>query len=149
MSEIDEALAQARRAIEEMASIREEIEAELDAMVLERAQSEPEREDELEDFAARARAGDYGPDWKILQRRIDLDETTRDDIISGRDQSHEAKAVREMADRNVRYVVDLQNLDDESDESDENDEIFAAVRQQQQEILDQLERIRQMPQAPW
>jgi hypothetical protein len=149
MSEIDDALEHARRLLGQMAAIREEIEADLDEMVLERAQTEPEREEEAADFAAHARSGDYGPDWKVLQRRIDLGETSREDVVMGRDQSHEAQAVREMADRNVGYVVDLQNLDDESDAADENDEIFASVRRQQQEILAQLERIRQMPQAPW
>lgn len=149
MSEIDDALAQARRAIEQMAAIRDEIEADLDEMIREQATSEPDREQDDEDFAHRARSGELGPDWKVLQRRIDLGQTTRDDIVMGRDQSHEAQAVREMADRNVRHIVDLQNLDDESDVMEENDEIFMSVRRQQQEILEALERIQQKPPPVW
>lgn len=40
------------------------------------------------------RAGRAGHDWQVLQQRIDLRETTLDDIVGGLDPSDEAVAVR-------------------------------------------------------
>ncbi|AYF97748.1 hypothetical protein [Protaetiibacter intestinalis] len=40
------------------------------------------------------RSGSEGRDWQVLQQRIDMRETTLDDIVGGIDQSDEAVAVR-------------------------------------------------------
>lgn len=47
--------------------------------------------------AAANRAGERGPDWQTLQRRIDAGETTLADILGGRDDSPEALRVRAVA----------------------------------------------------
>jgi hypothetical protein len=41
------------------------------------------------------REGKLGPEWRILQQRIDLNQTTFHDIMTGMDRSREARAVRE------------------------------------------------------
>lgn len=63
--------------------------------------------EELEDRrAAAARRGELGPDWQVLQRRIDAGRTTPGAILSGQDSSPEARRVAEgMLDR-VSDIVD-------------------------------------------
>ncbi|GAA3591858.1 hypothetical protein GCM10022198_14740 [Klugiella xanthotipulae] len=44
--------------------------------------------------AQKRRAGDWGADWRTLQGRIDLNQTSAEDIYNGLDHSPEARAVR-------------------------------------------------------
>ncbi|MBS1906300.1 MAG: hypothetical protein JST33_06955 [Actinobacteria bacterium] len=62
-------------------------------------------EDADEAFAAAARKGVYGPEWQILQDRIDLGLTTRAAVLSGEDDSVQARAVREAGQRNSEALV--------------------------------------------
>jgi hypothetical protein len=61
------------------------------------ASREQDRQQRLKDgdvLATARRAGEHGRDWQVLQQRMDLGQTTLDDILSGVDLSEEAKAVR-------------------------------------------------------
>lgn len=51
-------------------------------------------DDILKDVEESRRSGKDGRDWQVLQQRIDMRETTLDDIVGGLDQSDEAVAVR-------------------------------------------------------
>lgn len=55
----------------------------------------------LQELAAKRRAGELGRDWQVLQQRIDMNQTTQDDILNGVDLSAEAKAVRLQIQRDV------------------------------------------------
>jgi hypothetical protein len=54
-----------------------------------------------DDMAGRARRGELGPEWQRLQQRIDLDQTTLDDVFSGRDDSADALAIAALSRRNA------------------------------------------------
>jgi hypothetical protein len=61
------------------------------------ASREQDKQQRLKDgdvLATARRAGEHGRDWQVLQQRMDLGQTTLDDILSGVDLSEEAKAVR-------------------------------------------------------
>lgn len=60
-----------------------------------------------ESFAARARSGELGREWAVLQGRIDLGETTLEAIMTGVDDSAEAQTVRERAHERVDDVADI------------------------------------------
>ena len=49
---------------------------------------------ETEAFARRARTGELGRDWMVLQGRIDLQLTSMEAIMDGSDDSSEAETVR-------------------------------------------------------
>jgi hypothetical protein len=63
--------------------------------------------------AEAARAGDLGPDWRTVQSRIDLGETTLEAVFTGTDTSSAAQALREMSRRNLE---ELREMWDEQDE---------------------------------
>lgn len=85
--DIEAGLAQMREAMGEIDAMTKEGEAQFAA---ERASLD----DAMEGLAEERRAGRAGHDWQVLQQRIDLRETTLDDIVGGLDQSDEAVAVR-------------------------------------------------------
>ena len=54
--------------------------------------------------AEAARNGELGPEWRIVQRRIDTGQTTFEDVFSGADTSSEAEKLRSMARRNLSQL---------------------------------------------
>jgi hypothetical protein len=62
--------------------------------------------DAAEAFAQRARAGDLGRNWQILQARIDLGETSVTAVMDGTDDSVEAQAVRENSRENLDRLLE-------------------------------------------
>lgn len=84
-----------------------EIQASIDAAIAanestlqrETARFEREQADDAgtrDAMAEERRSGRAGREWQVLQQRIDLGQTTFLDIVSGVDQSEEARAVREQ-----------------------------------------------------
>jgi hypothetical protein len=71
--------------------------------------------------AAAAREGRLGPEWQVVQRRIDAGETTVLDVFSGRDESPEARRLREMSSANLQALRDSmpEALAEEVEDSDE------------------------------
>lgn len=70
---------------------------------LERYRVEIEEEEQDEQAKAeerrieqQIRAGEFGPGIKALQQRMDLQQTTMADVLSGRDQDWSAEALREL-----------------------------------------------------
>lgn len=81
--------------------------ARIEALVAEaRAIDDDDEIDTDEEFARRARAGELGVDWQVLQGRIDLGETTRAAIFDGSDDSAAAQSVREAARGGVEQFAD-------------------------------------------
>ncbi|KQT74174.1 hypothetical protein [Microbacterium sp. Leaf436] len=79
--------------------------ARIEALVAEaRALDDDEELDAEEEFARRARAGELGIDWQVLQGRIDLGETSRTAIFDGTDDSVAALSVREAANEGVGLI---------------------------------------------
>ena len=99
--------------------------ARLEALLgtLEREARESERELAEGDRAraAAAREGRLGPEWQAVQRRIDAGETTVLDVFSGRDESPEARRLREMSSANLQALRDSmpEALAEEVADSDE------------------------------
>jgi hypothetical protein len=65
-------------------------------------------EDADEAFARRARSGELGRDWLVLQGRIDLGETSREAVLNGEDDSIEAVAVREESRARIATLADAE-----------------------------------------
>ena len=104
--DIEAGLAQMREAMAEIDRMTKEGEAEFAA---ERASLDEAMKDLEED----RRAGRAGRDWQVLQQRIDLRETTLDDIVGGLDLSDEAEAVRKemsaaLPDLRAKYLDALE-----------------------------------------
>lgn len=99
--------------------------ARLEALLgtLEREARESERELAESDRAraAAAREGRLGPEWQVVQRRIDAGTTTVLDVFSGRDESPEARRLREMSSANLQALRDSmpEALAEEVEDSDE------------------------------
>ena len=53
------------------------------------------------EHAKKARKGDLGPDWKVIQLRIDAGATTLDDVFSGADTTPPARRLRELSQKNL------------------------------------------------
>ena len=60
------------------------------------AAEKPGFDEAMKSLEEERRTGAAGRDWQILQQRIDLRETTLDDIVGGMDLSEEAEAVRQQ-----------------------------------------------------
>jgi hypothetical protein len=85
--EIHAALAEIRAATAKMRAQTEETRAERIA----RASSQSDAKKAVEQAR---RDGEHGKDWKVIQQKIDLGQTTLDDVLTGVDHSPEAAALR-------------------------------------------------------
>ena len=81
-----------------------------------KAKLDAQMADEREDLYDRRRKGECGADWRVLQQRIDMRQTTERDIISGVDKSKEARAVRAQMTRAMSRLSQQIEQDD-SDEA--------------------------------
>ena len=97
------------------------LEALLGALEREARESERELADSDRARAAAAREGRLGPEWQVVQRRIDAGETTVLDVFSGRDESPEARRLRQMSTANLQALRDSmpEALAEEVEDSDE------------------------------
>lgn len=85
---MDSPLDELNALLESLASMTDQIDKELQDL------DEDGPEDWQDEWAASARRGEYGDDWQIVQRRIDREETTLDDVLTGGDNSREAQNIR-------------------------------------------------------
>lgn len=97
------------------------LEALLGALEREARESGRELADSDRARAAAAREGRLGPEWQVVQRRIDAGETTVLDVFSGRDESPEARRLRQMSSANLQALRDSmpEALAEEVEDSDE------------------------------
>jgi len=98
-----------------------------------------EETDWREEWADSARHGDYGDDWKIVQRRIDREETTLDAVLLGEDQSPEARRIRETSEENLSSLED--SMDDE--EKDQLDSLRGELSDAALSIQERIEHLTQ------
>lgn len=88
-----------------------------------------------------------GAEWRTVQSRIDLGETSLEAIFRGEDQTSAAQALRKMTDQNLRALRESWNEVDE-DVADDDDrpspdaEFDAAVRQSHERYTEALAKIR-------
>lgn len=71
-----------------------------------------------EERAQRARTGALGPEWRIVQQRIDLNQTTLEDVFSGADETTAAEALRGTARKNLARVRELWEEQSDDDEAE-------------------------------
>lgn len=64
------------------------------------AEAPRDREDE-EKLAAAARRGERGPAWQRIQQRIDLGQTSLDDVFRGEDTSADARSLQDQSRRTL------------------------------------------------
>lgn len=106
--------------------------ARLEALIgtLEREARDAQRElDESERVrGAAAREGRMGPEWQAVQRRIDAGETTLLDVFSGRDETPEARRLREMSATNLQALRESMP-DTLAAEVEDSDEAFDRMRE--------------------
>ena len=113
------------------------MQAEIDEALVVSAAEDARREAE---FAAHARVGKLGTEWQRVQQRIDLGETTLDDVMSGVDDSPSARALRERAESTLEVVHDELELDEEP----ENVDTLAEMNEMQRDLAKRLEELRMM-----
>lgn len=61
----------------------------------------PQRAEQQEKQAAAARSGSLGVEWQKVQQRIDMNQTTLQDVFNGTDESAEATALRAKSQHNL------------------------------------------------
>jgi hypothetical protein len=136
--EIQALLAEIRAATESARAATAEIESERLAMARQREDEERRRE-------TAARRGDLGPDWRVLQQRIDARRTTMAAIMTGEDESPEARRVIGAAmERMARLRGEIDRAAQDGDPADSTS-VTAAFRRTQaaaDEIRASLERLR-------
>lgn len=104
--------------------LRKEIEAEREANA--------ELKEKL--IAAR-RSGELGPEWRVLQQRIDIFQTTEEDIYNGIDLSPEARFVRKTM---GEYYGRAQQEMQEGEGSEELLESNARLAREREKLVDTL-----------
>ena len=103
-AELHEALAEMQQATD---ALRAESAALLAGIEVERAQLRAAREQAPEEYAEQAREGGAGRARQELQRRIDGEETTWREVLSGEDPHWSAVEVRTEIAGDARAEVDL------------------------------------------
>ncbi len=98
------------------------------------AESERERAAEQDERANAARKGRLGPDWRAVQLRVDRGETTLAAVFGGTDPTPEAQRLRGRAQDNLSRLAEAQPPP----------ELSAELRAQ----AAQWERVRRGPAAP-
>lgn len=99
--------------------------------------------------AKQARRGELGPQWQRLQARIDLDETSIADIVSGLDDSPEAAAIRQKASERASELYAEQVADLESDEPNEMQSELTAVRAEVERLRESMAKAAELGNRPY
>ena len=145
----EEASREVEAILAELLELRHEIDTERDELV-DQFVSDPstDHRGDYEEMSDRARAGELGPEWQRIQRRVDLDETSLEAVFSGDDTSSDAEFVRGVAEEKADRLLELQVEPEAERDLELNMSTFAAVRAEQAEILRMLEEIRDLPLPP-
>lgn len=111
--ELDEVIHRAQAALRrqesEIADVLKGVERAKSLTARARVEIERERTQDAADRRseeARARTGELGPERRALQRRLDADQTSWAEVLSGRDEHETAVAYREAVGISARKVVD-------------------------------------------
>lgn len=133
----------------ELLELRHEIDAEREELV-DQFVADPttDHRRDYDEMSDRARAGELGPEWQKLQRRVDLDETSLDRVFSGEDTSSEAEFVRSVADEKAGRLLEMQVEPEAEEDLRLNMSTFAGVREQQAEIARMLAELKDLPLPP-
>jgi hypothetical protein len=91
-------------------------------------------------FAADARVGKLGVEWQRVQQRIDLGETTVDDVMSGADDSPAARALRERAQTQLSGLHEELVIEEEDPTA--LDDPLTQMNQLQSDLVARLEELR-------
>jgi hypothetical protein len=129
---------QIREATDAAVAAGAEVEAERQALARTREAEDQRR-------AEAARAGELGPDWRVLQRRIDNGSTSMAAIMTGHDDSPEAGRVLDGAmARLVRFrdEVERARVEGDSDDPDSAAAAFARTEAAAERIRASVARIR-------
>ncbi|KGM14531.1 hypothetical protein [Cellulomonas bogoriensis] len=132
--EIASLLADIRSATADARRVTAETQRDRQAFAREQAETDRARE-------RAARNGDLGPDWQVVQRRIDSGQTTLAAVLDGRDASPEAAALMDRAaHRLVETSVQLR-----TDPSRSHTEQLAELERTVEQMRATLERLTTRP----
>ena len=99
----EEQLIEDARKFPELASMFEEMRGILEEFELHEEEAEKKAD---EARAEKARAGELGPKWQEIQKRIDQGKTTLSDVFNGTDDSPEARALRQESNKTLGRIHD-------------------------------------------
>lgn len=147
MSEADRMIAQVRAMLGEIQGISEDIQKETREAIKEHQDYLSKAEEGDEERARKARAGELGPDWQKIQRRIDLGETSPGAIALGADDSTAAQNLRRTAAEHTEAIAGYQReqLDSEADSAQDLQVAYGAAQAHLREIREQVARIQARP----
>jgi hypothetical protein len=96
-------------------------------------------------FAERARNGELGADWKVVQRDIDGGRTTLGAVMSGQDGSPAATRIRDLAGQNMRAISSQWRQQREANPDDETNPLagIASLNQDMAALKDRAEALRE------
>ncbi|MCL2455437.1 MAG: hypothetical protein FWD18_09120 [Micrococcales bacterium] len=139
----------------DLPSMFEEIDRRIEALEAEidqKAQAQEAASVKGEEERARAaRAGELGPEWRTVQRRIDGGQTTLGDVFSGADESAAARALRELSRRNLASLREVWLKQDEDAEKKGSDadpspaaKVSGAAAESHRHFEEAMQRVRDM-----
>lgn len=98
------------------------------------------RRSQAGELAEARRSGLHGRDWQVLQQRIDMRQTTAEDIFNGLDHSAEARRVRQTLSGNLTRVrEEYEGLANQPDGP--LSEVLADLQRTQQNLLNTASRL--------
>lgn len=106
--------------------------------------SATQREEAQEAQAAAARTGKLGPEWTKVQQRIDLQQTTLEDVFSGKDDSPEARALLATSRQTLTLVSEELEEQAEKDEEAGTPNPLIEIRAMNSAMEAKLERLRSL-----
>ena len=109
--EMDRAVGSYLREVSEMREALHQYRVEL-----EEEREDPKAQAEEKELEREIRAGKHGPGLKQLQERIDLDQTSMADVLSGRDGHWSADALRDVFGDRVDAVISEERLEPDAGE---------------------------------
>lgn len=111
--EMDRAVGSYLREVSEMREALHQYRVEL-----EEEREDPKAQAEEKELEREIRAGKHGPGLKQLQERIDLDQTSMADVLSGRDGHWSADALRDVFGDRVDAVIAEERLEPDAGEAE-------------------------------
>lgn len=109
--EMDRAVGSYLREVSEMREALHQYRVEL-----EEEREDPKAQAEEKELEREIRAGKHGPGLKQLQERIDLDQTSMADVLSGRDDHWSADALRDVFGNRVEAAAAEERLEPDAGE---------------------------------
>jgi hypothetical protein len=135
-SQINEAIrARMSERIDRLQEISQQVEAQ-------NTQLEQQLSLDMQAHAKAARNGELGTDWQLVQQRIDMHQTSFEDVFSGEDDSPQAQRIRQQSQNGISRMREEIKSEDQENPDDVTVDRFAEISELQSHMKARAEEIR-------